>query len=121
MRFMPLNARLRTVLLVACCACAAGCSGLGGLTGPDNPAQLRAGAQQVEKARDAIAIGKSTKADVQAALGKAIAVPFDSGYEVWVYRWGGSERNTRAATELVVLFAPNGMVKKVRVRPTSPQ
>jgi hypothetical protein len=32
-------------------------------------------------------------------------------------RWAGSERTTRAATELVVLFEPSGLVAKVRMRP----
>jgi hypothetical protein len=64
-----------------------------------------------------IAIGKSTKADVAAALGPAIAIPFDSGYEVWVYRWPGADRTPRAATELVVLFEPSGLATKLRLRP----
>ncbi|HEX6706798.1 MAG TPA: hypothetical protein VF169_18715 [Albitalea sp.] len=64
-----------------------------------------------------IAIGKSTKGDVSSALGKAIVIPFDSGYEVWVYRWGGADRTTRGATELVVLFGPSGVATKVRMRP----
>ena len=70
-----------------------------------------------QAAMDTIAVGKSTKADVSSALGKAIVVSFDSGYEVWVYRWGGSDGTTRAATELVVLFEPSGLANKVRVRP----
>jgi hypothetical protein len=67
-----------------------------------------------------IVIGKSTKADVSSALGRAVVVSFDSGYEVWVYRWAGSDRTARAATELVVLFAPSGLVTKVRLRPGYP-
>ena len=66
---------------------------------------------------DMIAIGQSTKADVSSALGKAIVVSFDSGYEVWVYRWGSPDQPTRAATELVVLFDPSGLATKVRLRP----
>jgi hypothetical protein len=64
-----------------------------------------------------IAIGKSTKPEVSAALGEAIVIAFDSGYEVWVYRWAGADKTTRAATELVVLFDPSGLAAKVRVRP----
>lgn len=70
-----------------------------------------------QAAMDMITIGKSTQADVFAALGEAIAITFHSGYDVWVYRWAGSEPTTRAATELVVLFAPSGVATKVRVRP----
>ncbi|WP_280151447.1 hypothetical protein [Piscinibacter sp. XHJ-5] len=69
---------------------------------------------------DMIAIGKSTRADVSAALGQAIVIPFDSGHEVWVYRWPGADRTSRAATELVILFEPSGVAKKVRVRPGYP-
>ncbi len=64
-----------------------------------------------------IAIGKSTKPDVSSALGEAIVIPFDSGYEVWVYRWAGTDKTSRTATELVVLFEPSGLATKVRVRP----
>lgn len=70
-----------------------------------------------QTAMDRITIGKSTQADVSAALGEAIAITFDSGYDVWVYRWAGSEPTTRGATELVVLFAPSGVATKVRIRP----
>lgn len=61
--------------------------------------------------------GTSSKASVAAALGTAIVIPFDSGYEVWVYRWPGADRTARTATELVVLVAPSGLVTKVRLRP----
>ncbi len=61
--------------------------------------------------------GQSTKADVLAALGPAIVIPFDSGYEVWVYRWRGLDNTTRAATELVLLFDPSGLATKARLRP----
>jgi hypothetical protein len=66
---------------------------------------------------DMIAIGKTAKVDVSAALGRAIVIPFESGYEVWIYRWAGADKTTRAATELVVLFEPSGLVTKARVRP----
>ena len=62
-------------------------------------------------------VGKSTRSDVVAQLGPAIVIPFDSGYEVWVYRWRGSDMTTRSATELVVLFDPSGVAMKARVRP----
>ena len=66
---------------------------------------------------DTIAIGTTTRADVFRALGPAVAIPFDSGYEVWVYRWVGPDKTTRGATELVVLFEPSGRAIKVRIRP----
>lgn len=82
-----------------------------------------------ENARNAITIGKSTKADVMAVLGKTTAVTFDSGYEVWVYEItggavdlgalfgrAGSGRRTPDRTEFVILFAPSGVVAKTRIR-----
>jgi hypothetical protein len=80
----------------------------------------------VASARDAqaaVSIGKSTKADVEAALGKAIVVSFDSGYEVWVYREKGAgglfARPTRDNAELVLLFEPPGVLRKSRIRDAS--
>jgi hypothetical protein len=60
----------------------------------------------------AVVIGKSTKADVRAALGDTLTIGFDNGYEVWVYRL---DRNTTA--EFVILFPPSGIVAKTRIRP----
>jgi hypothetical protein len=68
-------------------------------------------------AQSSTVIGKSTKADVMAALGQATRIPFDSGFEVWVYRWPGAQKTHRAATELVILFEPTGVVRKTRLRP----
>jgi hypothetical protein len=68
-------------------------------------------------AKDTISIGKSTKSDVTATLGQAVVIPFDSGYEVWVYReklQGGKAPPPR--TEFVLLFAPSGTVTKIRIR-----
>ncbi len=64
-----------------------------------------------------ITIGLSRGADVADALGRPIAIHFDSGYEVWVYRWPGADKTTRAATELVLLLDPSSRVKKLRLRP----
>jgi hypothetical protein len=59
---------------------------------------------------DRLLVGKSTKAEVRAALGDATVVDFDSGYEVWVYREARKERRT----EFVLLFAPSGILIKKR-------
>ncbi|HVZ46020.1 MAG TPA: hypothetical protein VHA82_19585 [Ramlibacter sp.] len=61
--------------------------------------------------------GIGTKSDVRRALGDANVIPFDSGWEVWVYRWPGADRSTRAATELVLLFDRSGVLRKERLRP----
>lgn len=93
-----------------------GCAQTGALR-EDAPGFIQSRGTTPQSARDTITIGRSTKAEVEAALGKATVIPFDSGYEVWVYRWRGAQATTRSATELVVLFEPSGLVKKTRVRP----
>lgn len=102
----------------ALCVSIAGCASGGGAALPEQaPGMMRSGGPTPAAAQASIANGKSTKADVLAALGPGNAIEFDSGYEVWVYRWPGAERTSRAATELVILFEPSGIVKKTRVRP----
>jgi hypothetical protein len=67
-------------------------------------------------AANVVTIGKSTKADVRAALGEAIAIDFESGYEVWVYKERLREKATPPAPEFVLLFAPSGILTKTRIR-----
>jgi hypothetical protein len=84
---------------------------------------------------DAVSIGKSTKADVIAALGETLVIRFDNGYEVWVYRLaddnaaGSKQRPVRdnpqrtrrgESAEFVILFPPSGPVAKTRLRPLPP-
>ena len=102
---------LHTWLVVALCT--AGCSTL-----PDT-----ADIPSVRNARAAVTIGKSTKADVEAALGKALIVSFDSGYEVWIYREKSAAagvglfgQSAKEKSELVLLFEPAGILKKTRIR-----
>ena len=64
--------------------------------------------RSAKAANDALSIGKSTKAQVRAALGEAVVIDFDSGYEVWAYDWAGSD--------FTVLFAPDGRAAKSRLR-----
>lgn len=79
----------------------------------------------------------AARADVLATLGPATVLRFDSGYEVWVYRFddaaprraargpdpGSAPRGPVAgdgsASELVLLLAPSGVVAKSRVRTPS--
>ena len=70
----------------------------------------------MQSASDSITIGKSSKADVLAALGPATVIHFDSGYEVWVYRTKSREP-AEAKAEFVILFSPDGVVRKTRLRP----
>ena len=61
-----------------------------------------------DAANDALLAGES-RAQVRAAYGAAAAIRFDTGYEVWSYRYG--------STEFSVLFAPSGVVEKTKLRP----
>ena len=126
------------VVLYGFCACVTGCAAPGTSTvATGTAAPFRANIISAQNARDAISIGKSTKADVLAALGNTMVISFDSGFEVWVYRIkeadtppnasrekrfedAGSEKGTLGKTEFVVLFAPSGVVTKTRIRPAPP-
>ncbi|WP_317202205.1 hypothetical protein [Janthinobacterium sp.] len=77
-----------------------------------------------------ITVGKTTKAELDTSLGSAKALSFDTGYEVWVYHTreeaAGLARYLPAIGktalfiperkwEVVVLFHPDGVVKKYRI------
>jgi hypothetical protein len=79
---------------------------------PLGPGEIRS----AQAANDAVAIGKSTKADVKAAFGEAVVIDFDSGYEVWVYRERLREKAAPPQAEFVLLFAPTGILAKTRIR-----
>src|SRR5450759_1698790 len=121
-----MKTRFHAGVAFALCACVAGCAVPG--ASPVTTGAAAANAISARNAKDAITIGKSTKADVIAALGKTTVVSFDSGFEVWIYQiigervtgetaaasWverilhAGSENGTsRGKTEFVVLFAPS--------------
>lgn len=104
-----------TRLAAIACVLIAGCA----LHQPPRkePAPLRPGEiVSAQAAARSISVGKSTKADVRAALGEATVVDFSSGYEVWVYRERLKEKAKPPPTELVLLFAPSGILAKTRVR-----
>jgi outer membrane lipoprotein SlyB len=111
----PHSALLRVALAIAIAACVGGCA-----TQTPNAGNIAS----AHEAQAAVTPGKSTKADVEATLGKAIAVQFDSGYEIWVYREqsaaaGWYARPSRQRAELVLLFEPSGVLKKSRIRDAS--
>jgi hypothetical protein len=86
---------------------------------PPKPADTPLGPGEIRSARageSALAVGKSTKADVLAALGEATVVDFASGYEVWVYRERAQEKEPTPKAELVLLFTPSGILTRTRVR-----
>ncbi|HEX2827281.1 MAG TPA: hypothetical protein VHP37_13110 [Burkholderiales bacterium] len=100
------------MLAVACAACLTACEAPSptmpsAIVTPMRPAQVSPG-----RAQNAVVPGKSTRAEVAAALGDTLAITFDNGYEVWVYRLGSAR-----AGEFVVLFEPSGIVAKTRQRP----
>jgi hypothetical protein len=70
----------------------------------------------LQQAAERVQPGQS-KAEVVAALGKAAAVRFDSGAEIWVYRDPRSVGADGVPAEFVILFDPSGRVRKTRVRP----
>jgi len=123
---------LHAGIVYAFCACVTGCAVPG--TSPVTSATATpATTISALNAKDAITIGKSTKTDLIAALGKTTVISFDSGFEVWVYHiigdtpakiswWerAGLEKEKLPKTEFVVLFAPSGVVTKTRIRPAPP-
>ena len=97
----------------------AGCAGSGSLNRGADVSAFSNPAVSMERAGETIIIGKTSKADVMAALGAATVVQFDSGFEVWVYR-DKSRAAARTKAEFVILFTPDGKVKKTRLRPAYP-
>jgi hypothetical protein len=107
----------RASLAFAACTCVAGCAGFQrSPTKAETTALLPGEILSAQAAKDTISIGKSTKSDVTAALGQAVVIDFDSGYEVWVYREKTQDKAPPPRTEFVLLFAPSGIVTKTRIR-----
>lgn len=107
--------------LAAVCAAGillAGCAVTGKLE-ENGPGIVRAPTRDAfaaaQAARERVHAG-DTREQVAAALGPSNIVQFESGWQVWVYRWPGADDSTRAATELDILFEPGGTVRKARVR-----
>ena len=128
-----MNALSRIGVALSIAVCIAGCVTPGASTVPSavvTPVHRKL--ISADRIENAIAIGKSTRADVIAALGETLVISFDSGFEVWVYQLESDTpgkaargqdiartRSTRsgATGEYVILFAPSGLVAKTRIRP----
>jgi hypothetical protein len=125
----------RIVVAHALAVCIAGCAIQASTVPTAAVTPMRAKVIATARIKDAVAIGKSTKADVIASLGETRVISFDTGYEVWVYRLSNdtpaatapaphiartaSEKAwPRTAAEFVILFAPSGLVAKTRIRPS---
>jgi hypothetical protein len=107
--------------LLACASLIAACASSGNRTIRD--INQESVAHQIE-------VGISGKADVAHAFGEAKINKFDSGYEVWTYRYtemtpkiqslipvvGGTLKGShKHVRELAFLFNPAGVVTKFRV------
>ena len=105
---------IRAGLALSACLLLSACGSLnaGGTAPP-----FRDPTMSMQNAYDAIVVGKTTQAEAMAALGPATEIHFDSGYAIWVYRARAAESDADRA-ELLILFAPSGVVKKTRIRPS---
>ena len=111
---------MKVLCALVAVACLAGCALLGPQPRASKETPLRPGEiLSAQSAKDALAVGKSTKAEVRAALGNATVIDFASGYEVWVYRERLLEKPPSPRQELVLLFAPSGVLAKLRVSAAS--
>ena len=104
------NAALAVLVAVTLVGCA-------GFEAPAAP-PFRDSALSLLSAQALVIPGQSTRGGVANALGPATVITFDSGFEVWAYREKSSSTSS-ASGELVILFAPSGIVTKTRVRPAS--
>jgi hypothetical protein len=110
---------VKLALALATCAWLAACGTAGRLEANAPGIAQRASPQAAwaaaQAARERVHAG-DTREQVATALGPSNIIAFESGWQVWVYRWPGADDSTRAATELVILFEPGGSVRKARVR-----
>ena len=107
---------IASILTFFCCLWLVGCAGPGQFGGGPEAPPFSNPTLTMQSASDSITVGKSTKADVMAALGATTVINFDSGYGVWVYR-AKSREPAEAKAEFVILFSPDGVVRKTRLRP----
>jgi hypothetical protein len=132
-----MTALFRMTLAAGLAGCIAGCASPPAVPPSAVVAQAQTRLVAADRMKDAVAIGRSTRADVVAALGETLVIRFDTGYEVWVYRLAKDARaqgvtarrgptpsadkaKPDASGEFVILFAPSGLVAKTRIRPAPP-
>lgn len=94
-------------------AIASACACLGACATPPAPPGTQANAARIGSA---VIVGTSTRESVRAALGPTRSIAFDSGVEVWLYQ---IPRGRGLFSEYVILFGPDGVVRKTRERPPS--
>jgi hypothetical protein len=131
-----MTALFRMTLAAGLAGCIAGCASPPAVPPSAVVAQAQTRLVAADRMKDAVAIGRSTRADVVAALGETLVIRFDTGYEVWVYRLAkdaraqgvtarrgataAADKAPDASGEFVILFAPSGLVAKTRIRPAPP-
>jgi hypothetical protein len=109
---------VRLAVVAATCVLLSACAFSGKLeeNGPGiQRAPPQAAFAAAQAASERVHVG-DTRDAVAAALGASNILQFESGWQVWIYRWPGVDDSTRAATELDLLFEPRGTLRKVRVR-----
>ena len=109
---------IRNGFALAGCLWLAACAGPGLFNAGSGASPFSNPALSMQGASEIVTIGKTSKADVMTALGVATVINFDSGYEVWVYR-AKSRGPAEAKAEFAILFSPDGVVRKTRLRPAS--
>lgn len=84
---------------------------------PDASRNARVFDTAAMKAFQTVTVGKSTRGDVIKALGRAPALRFESGFEVWAYRFDHPKTSSKqpGQAELAILFAPSGIATKTRI------
>ena len=109
---------LRLLLVASALTSALGLGACANFTGTATTGlpSFRDASMSLQAASDTITPGKTTKAEALATLGPATVVNFDSGFEVWVYRLKPPNAEV-APAEFVILFTPEGIVSKTRIRP----
>lgn len=114
MNYLPKALCSSAALAVLVTATLVGCAGFEAQDAPP----FRDPALSLTSAQALVIPGQSTRGSVATTLGPATVITFDSGFEVWAYREKSSSTSS-ANGELVILFAPSGIVTKTRVRPAS--
>lgn len=115
------RANAAAFLISLVCGLLAGCTSPQASFNPEKRSSpFRDPTLSIQSAKEAITVGTSNRAELLAALGPATVILFDSGFEVWVYREAPSA-TANSPAELVILFSPEGVVNKMRVRPPYPK
>ena len=113
----PRRASAGLAACAAVCMALAGCAGSALFPGFGGTKPLFANSQlTAPQASELIVPGSTTQAEVQALLGSATVINFDSGQAVWVYRTTPAKA-THPGAEFVILFDRAKVVQKTRSRP----